>query len=45
MPVDSNKVTVNSIYIKTASNDAGSNNEFAYSMHIDCKNNLFKDIY
>ncbi len=44
MQVDSNKVTVNSIYIKTASNDAGSNNEFAYSMHIDCKNNLFKDI-
>ena len=44
MPVDSNKVKANSIYIKTASNDAGSNNEFAYSMHIDYKNNLFKDI-
>ena len=44
MPVDSNKVKVNSIYIKTASNDAVSNNEFAYSMHIDYKNNLFKDI-
>lgn len=44
MPVNSNKITLNGIYIKTASNDAGSNNEFAYSMHIDCKNNLFKDI-
>jgi len=44
MPVESNKVNVNSIYIKTASNDAGSNNEFAYSMHVDCKNNLFKDV-
>ncbi len=44
MPVDYNKVKVNSIYIKTASNDAGSNNEFAYSMYIDCKNNLFKYI-
>ena len=44
MPVDSNKVKVNSVYIKNASNNAGSNNEFAYSVHIDCKNNLFKDI-
>ena len=44
MPLDSNKVTINSIYIKTASNDDGNNKEFAYSMHIDCKNNLFKDI-
>ena len=44
MPVDFNKVTLNSVYTKTASNDVGSNNEFAYSMHIDCKNNLFKDI-
>ncbi len=44
MPLESNKVRVNSIYIKAASNDAGSNNEFAYSIHIDCKNNLYKDI-
>ena len=29
MPVNSNKITLNGIYIKTASNDAGSNNEFA----------------
>ena len=42
MLVDSKKVTVNSIYIKTASNHTGSNNEFAYSMHIASKNNLFK---
>ncbi len=33
MPLESNKVRVNSIYIKAASNDAGSNNEFAYSRH------------
>ncbi len=44
IPVDSDKVTVNSIYIKTASNDDESNNEFAYSMHIYCKTNLFKVI-
>jgi len=44
MPVNSKKITLNGIYIKTASNDAGSNNEFAYSMHVACKNNLFKDV-
>ena len=44
MPLESNKVMINSLYIKAASNDAESNNEFAYSMQIDCKNNLFKDI-
>ena len=44
MPLASNKVTENGIYIKTAWNDDGSSNEFAYSMHIACKNNLFKDI-
>ena len=35
---------INSLYIKAASNDAESNNESAYSMQIDYKNNLFKDI-
>ena len=44
MPLESNKVMINSLYIKTASNYAESNNEIAYSMQIDCKNNLFKDI-
>ncbi len=29
MPVDSNKVTVNNIYIKAASSDAESKNDFA----------------
>ena len=40
MQLDSNKVVINILYIEAASNDAESNNEFAYNMQIDCKNNV-----